>query len=470
MPRLALRVAVPLLLAACPADETPLSTMSSETTAADESSGGTPTEGVDVSTASMPEASSSGEATTADESTGPIAPPICGNGFVEGDEPCDDGNDEPDDGCTTKCERTGVPLWTLSWDSGAKEDDSGWTVVLDADGNIYVAGTVERADQFSDGVVRKLDAEGNELATYEYAGQLGLDDGGRGLAVGADGSVFLGGYEAIVEGGSEQAYVRKFAADGAVMWTYIQQSMYVDGYSAIFAVAVDGDAIFVAGSEETADKVYETYVHRLDPDDGQPVWTNHIDAVGFNAQGLAIAPGGDLLLASSGVDPGDDPVPFVARYAPADGDEVWMRTFEEVGYARGVAVNADGDIAVTGWILSSLGDADYWTARLTSEGDVVWSVDHDQDQKDDVGSAIAWSATGDLYTGGWVYVAAQQNNAYVRRLTGDGEVYWHSSYNDPSDLYDSVVGLAVGADRVIVVGTEFVSGSGSNQWIRAYMP
>lgn len=471
MSRLSLRAAVPLLLVACPADETPLTTMTSESTA-DESSGGTPTEGVAVSTdATEPGTGSSGEAsTTAGESTGPIAPPVCGNGFVEGDEPCDDGNDEPDDGCDKKCMRTGVPLWTQSWDSGAKKDDSGSMVAFGPGGEIFVAGTVEKSDLYADAVVRKLDADGNQLATYEYAGQLGLDDGSRGLAVGADGSVFLTGYEALVDGGSEQAYVRKFAADGEVLWTYTQQSMYADSYSAVFAVAVEGDAVFVAGSEETAYKVYETYVHRLDPDDGQPMWTNHIDAAGFNTHGLAIAPGGDVVLATAGIDPNDDPTPIVARYAPADGTEVWMQTFDEVGYARGLAVNADGDIAITGWIVSTQGDANYWTARLTGEGDVVWSIDYDHDQKDDVGSAIAWSADGDLYTGGWVYVGNQQNDVFVRRLTGDGEAYWYSVYNDPSDLYDSVSGLAVGADKVVVVGAEFVSGNGANQWIRAYAP
>lgn len=470
MHHLRIAAAIPLLFVACPATETPVTTGEEETGAGESSGGGeTPT-------------STSGEPTTGDpgstgtpgessgESTGPAPPPVCGNGFPEGDEPCDDANDDPDDGCNKDCERTGVPIWTVSWDSGAKNDDLGTAVVI-ADGNIFVAGSVEKADNYSDGMVRKLDAQGEELAKFEYAGQLGLDDYGRGLAVGADGSVFLTGFESLGEDAPDQGYVRKWTADGEVVWTYLQPSMFVDGDSAIYAIAVAGDAIYVAGSEETADKVYETYVHRLDPADGQPTWTAHLEAVGFNTHGLAIDPGsGDVLLATIGIGANDTPVPMVVRLDPGTGDVQWMKPFSGLGSARGVAVNAAGDIAAIGNIIGEFDDYDIWTARLTATGEVVWANKYDHVHKDDVGFGIAWNDAGDLYTAGYVISATDLNDAFVRRLTGDGETYWTSLYSGGVGLYDSLAGVAVGADKVVVVGNEGVLGHGANQWIRAYEP
>ena len=37
----------------------------------------------------------------------PVAAPLCGNGKVEGDETCDDGNQEPGDGCSASCQPDG---------------------------------------------------------------------------------------------------------------------------------------------------------------------------------------------------------------------------------------------------------------------------------------------------------------------------------------------------------------------------
>lgn len=474
MHRLSIRLAAPLLLVACSSEPVQTPGDSSESGGEETSSSGDTSSTGDSPTTTEPEPVSTGETVettvpgdTTSDTTGPAAPPVCGNGIVEGDEPCDDANDDPDDGCNKLCGRTGVPIWTRSWDSGAKQDDYGASVRSDGDGHIYVGGTVEKGDNYSDAVVRKLDSSGEELAQFVYAGQLGLDDGGTALGLGGDGSVYLGGYEQIVADGPNQSFVRKFAADGAPVWTFTQPSVYVEGISQVSGLAVAGDAIYVAGSEEIDDKVYQTYIHRLDPDDGTPVWTAHIDVVGFHRHGLDIAPNGDLLVATASLGPNNTAVATVVRYTE-DGDELWFETFGGVGNARAIAVHPDGDLAVTGWLIGDFNDTNFWTARLTSEGETIWSVKYDHDDRDDMGSGIVWSPDGDIYVAGFVIKVGEQQNAYVRRLTGDGADYWSSFYNGAIDLNDTVNGVALTDEHLIVVGTEVVSGSGPNQWIRAY--
>ncbi len=65
-----------------------------------ESSESSGTAGFDASTSGEPETSTTetGSSETGNTETGP-APAICGNGIVEGDETCDDGNNTPNDGC-----------------------------------------------------------------------------------------------------------------------------------------------------------------------------------------------------------------------------------------------------------------------------------------------------------------------------------------------------------------------------------
>lgn len=425
-----------------------------------------------TTTATASTAPTSGDGSTAASSTGPAPDPVCGDGVVDPDEPCDDGNDEPDDGCDAQCARTGVPIWTQSWDGGANKFDFGVAVRMNADGDIFVAGSTGRADGFDDALVRRLDATGAEQAQDIYAGELGLDDQARALAIDESGGVLLGGIEELVDGGAGQAFLRRFAADGEVTWTYTRASQYAPGTSGIFGIAAAGDAVYVSGAEEVAAGVHEIYVQRLDPADGQPTWTvTFTDAHLSGVQGLAIAPDGDVILASATVDADDTPTPLIVRLAPADGAEVWNRSYDEfAAYARAIAVHPDGDLAVVGARYNPRGDLDIWTARLTGEGDVLWSDVYDHQMDQDLGGSVAWSSGGDLYVGGFVRPGGPLSDGFVRRYTGDGEVVWTSTYDDEAGGDDVILGVAAGEAQVVVVGLEFVVGSGPNQWIRAYEP
>ena len=82
---------------------------------------------------------STGETTTpvdTDDPTtedGTTAPPeaVCGNGIVEGDEPCDDGNDDETDECTSMCRKPGCGDGTLQvgeeCDDGNQSDNDACT-------------------------------------------------------------------------------------------------------------------------------------------------------------------------------------------------------------------------------------------------------------------------------------------------------------------------------------------------------
>lgn len=416
-----------------------------------------------------------GGTSTTDESTSPpMPPPVCGNGFPEGDEPCDDGNDEPDDGCNAVCERTGVPIWTQSWDSGAKQDDIATAIAVDADGNYYVSGTVEGADSFSDGVARKLAPDGTELQQFVYAGAMGFDDGAAAIAVGDDGRVYLGGYEELTEEGQFRAYLAKFSTGGEIEWTYTRESPYLDGSSNILAVAVRGDTIYSVGSEEVTDEAHEIHIHRHEPSDGSIVWTVTVpDAAGFNRHGAVIDPNGDLIVATGlRLGPDDTPVPVVARYSIVDGAEIWQKTYGggALGVARGLAINAAGELAINGYLQTQAGHFDIWTARLDPDGATVWEASYDRNLADDYGYAVGWSSSGQIYSAGLVFDGAQQSNAWVRRYEADGAPYWTSVYNDLVDLYDEVQGVAVTDSQVVVAGNENVLQMGINQWIRAYEP
>lgn len=477
------RRSVPLLLlvTACPADTASTVTDTGSTGSASDTSDTGSTTGAPEGTSSSGEPDTTSPSgvvpTTSDvETTDPttsgttVAPdPICGNGFVEGEEPCDDGNDEVDDGCNSKCQRTGVPVWTQSWDSGDKKDDYGDAVAIDAEGNIYVVGTSASAEFQRDAIIRKLDPEGKELLKFSFAGQLALEDNGLGIAVGEDGSIYVVGAEQIVDDGPFQGWARKYDKTGKELWAFVRASALPDvGTGFINGIAVDGDIVYVAGRESDTEKnIFRSYLMRLDGSD-TPVWSVETpDAAGTNFTGVAVTPDGDVVFAAGLRDANKDVTALVAKYT-ADGDEVWSKTFlEKKGYANAVAVAEDGTIAVAG-LAVNVNDLDLWVARLDADGAEIWNDKYDSEQGTDIGFGVAHGEAGDIYVSGYVTLQGQSKNATVRRYTPDGALYWVSTYNDEENLFDSAAAVAVHGERVVVTGTDFVLGSGSNHWTRAY--
>ena len=133
------------------------------------------------------------------------------------------------------------PVLNYSTHLGSTDDDEGFSVVVDADGNTYVAGTTQSSQfpatagsaqsQFGgpedDVFVAKLNPIGTGLIFSTFLGSTD-DDRGRGVAVGPDGSVYVVGETESVEfpttngawqqefgRGGRDAFVAKISADGS---------------------------------------------------------------------------------------------------------------------------------------------------------------------------------------------------------------------------------------------------------------
>jgi cysteine-rich repeat protein len=129
------------------------------------------TPGDETSTPSHSETSSTstGDATTEDPDTGSTADPEtttgvpkdCGNGIVEGDEICDDGNEDNTDECTVYCQQPhcgdGLPAPNEACDDGNPDDDdeclSTCQVAFCGDGKTWVD-----EEQCDDGNASETDA------------------------------------------------------------------------------------------------------------------------------------------------------------------------------------------------------------------------------------------------------------------------------------------------------------------------
>ena len=317
--------------------------------------------------------------------------------------------------------------WTRQFGSAGAEFVR--AVATDAAGNVYVLGDTDGTlpGQASSGGVdawlRKFDADGNVLWTRQF-GTAGFDRGGfnsGGLAVGSD-AVYVGGlttgaFPGYTNAGLVDAFLRRYDLNGNVVWT---RQFGTAGDDDIHDVAVDRDkSVYVAGS----------VIGQLP---GQP-WGGGSDA-------------------------------YVRSYTP-DGDVVWTRQFGTAGFehfnavtfdATGVYAAGHTDSAVAGG--PNAGGIDVFLQRYDRDGILEWtrqfgtaSLDLPNSIAADAGAVYLVGITeGTLAPGG-----SGGRDVFVAAYNPGGHEKWTRQFGTPG--LDQGFGVSVVGRAVFVSGA--VSGA-----------
>lgn len=230
---------------------------------------------------------------------------------------------------------------------------------------------------------------------------------------GTGGTGGQGGGGASCEGPGDPWWIRRFGDDVAQAFVHVA----VDGAGNIWAAGVASDV-----PSGTGQPPVKLLVAKIDAA-GNLLWKKIFpgtDAASFtglavDGSGSAVVSGafqgtldmaGDMLVSAGGFDG------FVAKLTPS-GDVAWVNAFGDAGDAQGpfdVAVGAGDDIVLGGWFNGTVDlgggplvaqgtDADVFLAKLSSDGQHVWSVSLG-DMKDQYLDSIALDASGNVFASG----------------------------------------------------------------------
>ncbi|MEE9269989.1 MAG: SBBP repeat-containing protein [Candidatus Krumholzibacteria bacterium] len=311
----------------------------------------------------------------------------------------------------------GRHLWSRRF--GGPNLDSGSSVGIDADGNVFVTGCVVGAIDFGGGpltaaggvdiFVMKLDANGNYLWSLLF-GDVGLD-AGYDVAVDTAGDVWLTGFfEGVVDfgggplaaAGDTDVFVAKLTAAGNHVTSQRFGGAHKDR---AHRIALDRfNNVLVTGQFGGDLDVEGNFLINAGGDDGFLVkfdaQGNHLWSRGFGgplgdiSYGLAVDESGNAFVTgyfrdrvsfdgSTLVSAGALDI-FVAKY-DSSGTHLWSRRLGGPGGDSGwaLAVDADANVVVTGNIQSTAdsssdsltpdGAADIFFALYDSEGVHLWS-------------------------------------------------------------------------------------------------
>ena len=312
---------------------------------------------------------------------------------------------------TLKYDRaTGAVLWGPVFVSTGIPGGSPFQVLADAAGDVLVAGRTNGGMQ----VVKYAGSTGAQLWASTP-----LSGAEYGLALDPSGNAFITGWSGT--GAGYDIHTAKISgADGSLLWGPVAyDSGGIGDYPDRIAASPSGD-VFVVGHTDSADN--PNLLLKYSGSDGALLWGPILHA-GGQPSGLAVDGAGDVFEeTSSGI--------TTTKYSGATGAVLWgPLTAGDMfaGYGAWLALDASGDVFVTGSLYSAATGYDYAVVKYHgSDGAVLWGpVTYDGGAGSDYPYGVVVDGSGNAaVTGTLATVSGERRTATLSYDGATGALRW----------------------------------------------
>ncbi len=406
---------------------------------------------------------------TTDPTTGG---PTCGNGVLDEDEECDDGNINNGDQCLTDCTLPASPVWTLEIDGQASGPDGGSAILVDADGNLFALGYERTTDEGDNLWLRRMDGDGNEVWTLSWDGGVGANDYGSDLAWHPSGDLLVVGSATVDEAKHVDILAMRVSpADGSVVWsiTHDGDGPDNDDNDSGRGIAADADGnVYVTGQIRTADQLGDVWLAKYDPD-GAEIWTmpySGPDGRSDAGNDVVVDLDGNVVVVGAIGVQGKGYDAWIRKYDP-DGVELWTDTHGLLAADQSisaVAIDSQGAILAAGFEGDEGGGGSSWLRKYDPDGTEIWtrtSMAHGH-------ADVVVGPDDAVYTAGSIGVINQGANVWLRKYDSEGVELWAVSHNGTDSGSDFGSGIVLVEGGFVVIGEQYVLGQDYDIWIRRY--
>jgi cysteine-rich repeat protein len=438
------------------------------------SSGASDSATAPVDTSSEASSAASGASESSDSGG---AAPACGDGAVDPEEDCDDGNAVDGDGCNVDCVSSGALRWSATYDGPASADDQANAVAVDAEGFVYVGGSHRVVADDTDVWIRRFDGAGTVDWTLEPSDEIGDDDpagndDAGGITLDGSGEMIVCGTAVLVE---SDAFVRRYTTGGALVWEAIFDSGVGSADHCGDVAVGPGDRVFAVGSHVMPGVNYDVWLASYD-EDGELQWSSTYSGGGSYFDGaakLTLDGAGRPVLAGH-VAPGADQYDFWAGRWAIDGTgPEWSYVAASASggsdRAYGIALDAAGFLRVVGETDTADDKAPFW-ATLDQDGGVVEAGTFQDDALRGF-AGVAADASGNLVLVGHTGDESGSQDAWIAKLDPEGATLWRVVHDGDAHGDDRFLDVAIGEDGAITaVGRESVAAQGYDVLVMTFAP
>lgn len=382
-------------------------------------------------------------------------------------------NGADDDLYTIKVSADGQSvLWAAQY-SNPQGDDLAVAVAVDGNDDVIIAGYLFNGVNKDIVVIHYDGVSGTQHWTpFLFNGAANGDDLAQALAVDGLNNLYVAGYSQTGGSAADDALLFKLSPngpnpDGTPIWQ-LSYNGASSGDDRFTAIGTGADGIAVAGHtmvlHSGSRQDFDYLTMKIDYS-GNILWQQTYDHGTENdlAHAVALDPGGNIVVTGEVLTSGRHDMQTI-KYASADGQQLWTRSYMDgsPNIPRGMVIDDDGDVYLTGNSFTNDGKDDFYTARYTgSSGAVVWEALFDSGvNNSDIPQALAVDHTGGLYVTGFTHKATDGDDDFqtLKYNKENGNQIWQQAADGPPvGGNQQPVGVAV-ALSVTADGNVYVAG------------
>lgn len=349
--------------------------------------------------------------------------------------------------------------WTKPFNNAAADsDDVAQESALDADGNFYVAGSSFNAAGNEDILIIKYDDAGVRQWTARYNGPAANADRAYAVAVDAFKNVFVAGASVNAAGDSDLVVI-KYDADGVRKWVNRYDGAG-HGHDAAYDLQLDAVGNVYVGGFTRVDSVLHDMLTIKYDGNGVQQWLASYHGMGSTSATvyeLAVDAAQNVYATGYSTGPAGN-WDFVTIKYDHNGVEQWAALYnppaDSTDFSTDIALDAAGNVYVTGASTNASGNYDYATVKYDNFGVKQWVARYDgQAQGADRAHDVAVDAGGNVYVTGSSFRTGNEDDFATLKYDNSGVKQWVARFNGPASGNDA-------GRRVLVdlVGNVYVAG------------
>ncbi|EQB62961.1 MAG: NHL repeat containing protein [candidate division Zixibacteria bacterium RBG-1] len=338
-------------------------------------------------------------------------------------------------------------VWVRRYNGPGNGYDQANALAVDHIGNVYVTGFSDGSGLPAYGTI-KYAPNGDTLWVRRFNGQGNSQAYARALAVDGSGNVYVTGQSYGGIGSSYDYATIKYAPNGDTLWVrrYNGPGNY-DDYA--FALALDsGGNVYVTGYSWDSATAFDYATIKYTPN-GDTLWVRRYNGPANGSEvstDLALDASGNVYVTGYSAVSGSDYDYATIKYAH-NGDILWVRCYNGPGnnydIAYDLAVDGSGNVYVTGFCNGGEAIDDYATIKYGPDGETLWvRLYNGPGNGQDIAYALAVDGSGNVYVTGFCSGGGAIDYATIK-YGPDGETLWVRLYNGPGNGYDQANALAV---------------------------